>query len=187
MRIRVSLMTGPIDPAKLNARTYPVAAITGTDSFTLSDRQSDALRKYIADGGTLIADAAGSSGDFAASVEKLILPLIPDARLVPIPFADPVYLKGPHRIDQVAYRRATTSRMGAAKNQPRLLGLRDGGRYAVIFSRDDLTAGLCEYEYLSLRGYKPQDAVRLMTNILWYASLRPSPTSASASTSRKSP
>jgi len=186
-RIRLEV-TGPIDPAELNARTHPAAAITGTAGFTLTERQSDALRKYITDGGTLIADAAGSSGDFAASVEQHIFPLIGDAKPVPIPFAHRLYADGPERIETVAYRRATASRMGGeAKKRPRLIGLPYGGQYAVIFSRDDLTAGLCGYEYLGLRGYRPESAVRLMTNILWYASAPPAPTSASAPTSSESP
>ena len=40
---------------------------------------------------------------------------------------------------------------------------------AVIFSRDDLTAGLAGVQVYGIRGYQPESAFELMRNILLHA------------------
>jgi hypothetical protein len=165
LRLRVD---GPMDIAELTAARWPVAAITGTEAFELSDRQAAVLKRYLADGGTLIADAAGGSRAFARAVEEHLLPLLPAGRLEPITLRHPIFRR-PVEIERVRYTRALSLLLGTRRRRPRLEGVRLGDRLAVIYSRDDLTAGLAGCRRHGLRGYAPPTAVDLMINILHYA------------------
>ncbi len=52
---------------------------------------------------------------------------------------------------------------------PRLQGVERGGRLVIIYSREDLTAGLVGQAVDGIIGYDPATATSLMTRILDYA------------------
>ena len=166
-RVRLEV-SEPMDPAALDASQWPVAHMTGTEAFTLSEAESVALREYLAAGGTILADAAGGSAPFAESVRKHIFPLAGGQFGGTLSSQHPVYRR-PFAMEKVAYRRTLALALGEGKTTPRLHGEQLGGRIAVFFSPDDLTAGLVGYPQLGLLGYSPQSAVELMTNMLFYA------------------
>ena len=157
----------PAPADKLDAGTSPVAAMTGTQAFTLSKAEAEALAKYISDGGVLIADAAGGSPEFADSFLKQVVPLIPGAKGEPLGERHPIY-KGVAD-GRVLYRGDYAESLGPGAVKGRLLGVYDGQRLAIIFSEDDMTAGLVGYPCYKLRGYTPATAMDLMINILIHA------------------
>lgn len=166
-RIRLEV-SPPVAIAALDPSRWPVAAMTGTASFALTAGEAAALTKYLTGGGMLVVDAAGGSHEFAEAVEKHILPLAPGGRAGPIAPEHPIF-RGVAKVGPVRYRRAMAAVLGEARHRPRLQGVERGGRLVIVFSRDDLTEGLLAAACHGLRGYAPQTAVGLMTNIVCHA------------------
>jgi hypothetical protein len=159
-RIRL-VVSEPMEMARLDADDWPVAAMTGTAELVLSDVQRAALHRYVTGGGTLVVDAAGGSRAFAESVRRQVLPLAGGgrpARWTPV--------GGPADLSDIRYRPAYARTLGDARDVPRLLAVTREGRLAVVFSPEDITAGLVGYPYAGIRGYAPETAAALMTNIL---------------------
>ena len=167
-RVKVEL-SPPKRLTELDPAAWPVAAMTGTGSLTLSKADAQALRKYLAGGGTLIVSAAGASRPFAEAMENQLPGLLEAGSWGLIPLRHPLYAEAGPKIEKVAYRRAL--RMALSETgKPRLRGLTLAGRLAIIFSRDDLVAGLTGYQRWGLRGYTPESAFALMRNAVLYAS-----------------
>ena len=162
-RIRLEV-SEPMDITALDVSKWPIAAMTGTDAFTLSPAEKAALKKYLAAGGSLVADAAGGNKTFADSLAEHVLPLAGEGKRGLV--ATDVLLAGPAGGGKVAYRRDLAMALGPQRNQPRIQGVSVGGRLVIILSGDDLTGGLVGYPCYKLKGYSPDSAVRLMTNIL---------------------
>ncbi|MDP7163097.1 MAG: DUF4159 domain-containing protein [Phycisphaerae bacterium] len=158
------LATGPMDITELDANRWPVAAMTGTGDFVLSEDETDAMRKYFAAGGTLILDAAGGSEAFTRSVEKQITVLVSAGRRRDV--AGYVVLRGPAKIKRVYYRGSLSAALGGDRNVPHVRGVIADDRLVVIYSPFDLTVGMTGYEGYALLGYKPQSALAVMTNLL---------------------
>ena len=167
-RIAVDV-SGPTSITDLDASKQPVAAMTGTTAFTLTNAEHKVLRKYIDDGGTLIVDAAGGNKAFANAAEKTFAKVLPEGKYGPIFSNHAIFTKVGTVIQKVSYRKAIRGYI-ADPHKPRLRGVLYKGRLAIIFSRDDLTAGLVGYPCWGLRGYMPASAFELMRNILLYAS-----------------
>jgi hypothetical protein len=162
----------PVDVADLDANSHPITVMTGTETFTLDEAQTAALREYFRSGGTLILDAGGGSKQFDESAREQILSL-GDGETGPLPPTHPIYHR-PEDISRANYRREFALALGAGRHEPRIRVARSGRRIAIIYSRDDLTAGLVGYQLAGLRGYTPQTARALMTNIICYAAHPPS-------------
>jgi len=170
----------PVDVAELDTAAHPVAIMTGTEAFTLNEAQVAALRGYFRRGGTLILDAAGGSRAFAESAREQILALPDDAAEGPLAADHPVYHR-PNDVPRANYRREFALALGPGRHEPRLRAVRSGRRIAIFYSREDITGGLVGYQLSGLRGYTPQTARALMTNIICHAApaTPPGPTSRS--------
>jgi len=170
-RYRIKLIRSePTDIAELDAAAWPVAHMTGTGRFTLTPVQRAGIKKYLAAGGSLVIDAAGGSKTFADSVAEQIVPLVGGGQGSRLALREPLYRAVEPIAPQVRYRRWFAAALGDRKHQPRLRGFRMGDRLAVIYSPDDLTVGLLGCQVYNIRGYAPQTAAALMTNILCYVS-----------------
>jgi hypothetical protein len=158
----------PVEPSKLDPVKWPVAHLTGTGDFKLAAEDAAALKKYLLAGGTLVIDAAGGAEAFADAADKQIMPLVGERRMLN---ADhPLYLKGPYRLDKVAYRRGYAATLDPSqRDKPMLECAEIDRRTAIVFSREDLTAGLAGCTSYGIRGYTSQSAVAVMTNILCHA------------------
>ena len=166
----------PIQIAELPAKTFPVAVVTGTQSFTLSPPARRALREFLNAGGLLIADAAGGSDDFDKAARAQLLTLLDDSepQVARLAATSEIYTLENMSIDEVTYRRAARAKYGRDR-RPRLLAVSVDNRPAVIYSRDDLTAALVGYRGHNVRGYAPESAFALMRNLLIYAATRDKP------------
>jgi len=156
--------TAPMDITKLDATKWPVAAMTGTGNFTLSDEEQAALKRYFKAGGRLIADACGGDERFARAIEQVIAPLVEGGRRGRL--ANHVSLNGPAKITRVYYRRSLATLLRDEKSVPQISGVFRDAKPVVIYSPFDLTVGLTGYEGYTLKGYKPQSAIAVMTNLL---------------------
>ncbi len=162
-------VSAPLDPTELSADDWPVAHITGTKAFELSDAQIVALKNYLADGGTLISDAAGSSGAFAAAFLNLVGRLVSTGKLRDVPAGAPMYRDGPYDVSDVRYRRGTfTAPGGDPPTRPRLQAVYIDDEPRIIYSLVDISGGLVGYPLHGLRGYAPESARQVMANLLIY-------------------
>jgi hypothetical protein len=169
-------LDGPIVIADLPAGEHAVALMTGTEAFVLSDADTRAIREFINAGGLLVVDAAGGSDPFASAARRQLLTLVDDTypkvgRLSP---QSPIYQLDQMEINEVRYRRASRARYGPDRS-PRLEAVVVEDRPVIVFSAEDLTAGLVGYRGHNLHGYAPASAWALMRNLLLYAAGRPKP------------
>lgn len=163
-RYNTALDTTAVPVEKLSAKDRPIALMTGTGNFKLAGKQITAIRQYLADGGTLVIDAAGGSDAFNKSASALLGQL---GKVSLLRRDSPIYLAGPNRIVKVRYRHTpAAAEPPKEKNLPRLQAIYIKDRPAVIYSPEDLTAGLVGYPLDGLSGYRPADARKIMVNIL---------------------
>lgn len=170
----------PMPVAELPKAEARVATLTGTAELVLTAEEQATLKTFVAAGGTLVIDAAGGSASFDASARNVLAQMYGPEALRRIPLNHAIYLNPlPGAEDlavrEVRYRRATRVRLGANR-EPGLLAIFVGDRPAVIYSREDITAGLVGYQTLGLDGYDGGDgrdvgsAYRILRNIILYAS-----------------
>lgn len=156
-----------------NLSEYRFAHLTGTAAVKFDDKQMKEMKDFLDTGGLLLVDAAGGKAEFAASVSgaftKLKFSMPP-----PVLSATDVLFtaaKGRSDCSKVQYR--TFGRHGAAKNAPRLRALMIDKRKAILFSEEDLSAGLVGNEVDGVYGYEPIWATNLLTNIVLTVVSRP--------------
>ncbi len=145
-----------------------IAHLTGTEPLQLTDDQKTALKAFIEGGGTLVVDATGGSSAFASSIEAVLAELFPESKLELIPPDHAVFSPGGKPIENISYRTAARQMLGNLDG-PRLRGLKIGNRLGVIYSREDLSAGLVGQRVAGIVGYTPETASALMSAILLHA------------------
>jgi len=150
---------------------FKLAHLTGTAQLKLTDAQRQELKTFVEAGGTLIIDAAGGSTEFAASVEQMLRDTFgADASEIESPLSPdcPIYQLPGRIVGEIQYRQFARSRLSNIR-MPQLRGIKIGGRLAVIYSREDLSAGLVGEPVDGVTGYSPASATELMTNVILYA------------------
>lgn len=152
---------------------FKVAYITGVSGFTLSPAEAAGLRKFLTDGGTLLADAAGGSAEFLAAFESQVGAVLKGQprRLeesAPLITGEGIPLALP--LKDVDYRRAARPEVGDQK-YPTLKVFELGRRAAVIYSPLDLSCGLLGTPVYNCRGFESDSALRIVRNMLLYAGL----------------
>ncbi len=173
----------PVTPAA-GAIGGQVAHLTGTQRFTLDPRARAAIKTFIDGGGTLVVDAAGGAPAFAEAAEAEVAAILPGAKLAPLPADHAVYAAGGPRPAAFGYRRAARDTTVGRSDAPRLQGATIGGRVAVFFSREDLSAGLVGQDVDGIVGYDPKTATTIMTKVLSYAAKLPAPATQPAATTQ---
>jgi hypothetical protein len=144
-----------VQVSQLSPTVAPLAHLTGTAAVEFSDAEIQALRTYVADGGILLIDACGGSEPFDRSIRQKLLPkAFAEASLKPVPDSHPL-MDGVDR---------TRTRGGG--NDSHGLELLAFGRGAVILSDLDLSSGLVGSQSVSIRGYEPQTADRIVRNVI---------------------
>ncbi|HZL34855.1 MAG TPA: DUF4159 domain-containing protein [Tepidisphaeraceae bacterium] len=153
---------------------YKIAALTGATKFVLNDAARKELKDFVDAGGTLIVDAAGGSTDFADSAESELKTIFgaaaANALSTPLALDDMVYSQPKITSKDIVFRNFARRAFTGAAHDPRIRGIRIGDRIGVFYSREDLTAGLVGEPVDGIVGYTPASAVKLMTNMVLYAS-----------------
>jgi hypothetical protein len=165
---------GPVPPAKLADAGAKVAVMTGTDKFTTSAEDRQAIQKFIDSGGTLLIDAAGGSKVFAQSAQELLGEMYGVESLRKLASGSPVFAIPGYGIDKFKYRRRTKTRLGS---EPNLRAILVNDRPAIIFSAEDLTTGVLGVSCFAIEGYdagdeggtKPGSAFQIVRNVVLYA------------------
>ena len=141
---------------------FPFVVMTGEASFTLTAKERENLKKYLASGGFLLASAGCSSSDWDKAFRREMHRIFPDQELEPIPPEHPVF----HTVADIDKLKLAHDAPDAA-----LAGLTLGDKTVLIYSRHGLndtahTEGCC-----CCGGNEIQNSLEVNINILAYALL----------------
>jgi hypothetical protein len=167
-RLKIDL---DVRPVKIDGDFKGMAMLhlTGTQIFHPSTETLNHLKDYVTRGGTLVVDAAGGSAEFTKSFEPELIKTFGELKLIPAD--DSLFTGSPEKLTIVHYRSFGSEARGIL-DQPRLKGFKTGNRWAVLFSSDDLSAGLVGQQVDGILGYEPQSATDIMEHIIDYAARR---------------
>jgi Domain of unknown function (DUF4159) len=161
-----------IDAAALDPAKVHVAYLAGRQSIGLSDADIVAMKKYVAGGGFLLVEA--TMGDIRADAAwrllapKLGLVMKPIRKGHPIVTGQMDGATG-YVLDRMHYCHALKAqRIG--KPYPALSGLYAGDKLVGVYSPFDLMYCHAGYSAWNCRGYAPDDALAILTNILLHVS-----------------
>lgn len=154
----------PVPAEELHPSKWPILYIAGTENVKFTRRELAFLKAYLATGGTIIAEAVGGSGEFAKAVEDQLFSLLPGAWAGSL--ASRVSLEGPAAAKRVYYRKPYADTLGATKDTPRLRCVIDDDKIKIVLITDDISGGMMGYPCYGLRGYTPESAIVVMTNLL---------------------
>lgn len=145
---------------------HPVLYMTGLHDFTLTDQEIGRLKKYLASGGVLVADAAAGRKAFDVAFRREIKKALPGKKLAKIDLKSPLYSM-PYRIERVDYTELFKEKRPKC-NTPQIEGITIDGQLAVIYSAEGLSCGWEHLGFAYNRGYADRDALRLGVNIISY-------------------
>lgn len=167
---KVKLTVRPVKPGAGGlAGDVRFAHLTGTAAFKLDAAARAELRKFVRGGGTLLVEAAGGSAAFADAADAELKALFPESKATALPLSHPLYARGRTKLATVAYRAYAQKVVGNTRS-PRLQAIAVGGRPAVMFSREDLSAGLVGTPADGIIGYDPASATEIMTRLVLFGS-----------------
>lgn len=151
---------------------FAVAHLTGTGAIKLTPAQQEELKKYVEGGGVLIVDAAGGESGFRNAVESELTTVLGgeagkafSSSLKP----DSDLYAAMGEAAKAEYRNYARLELGRLPKEPRLRGLEVNGKYRVIYSPQDMTAGLLGQPVDGIFGYSPKSATDIMASLLLYA------------------
>jgi hypothetical protein len=175
LRRQIALEVTPFDPSEQAIpRSFPVAHLTATHRFELTEAACRNLKSYLEGGGLLFFDAAGGSIEAMVAFEQLMSRLVPGSEFRDLPTDHPVYLApfaGGMPAGEVRYRRSSLGRLPPG-TAPRLRGVFQGDHLLAIASGEDISAGLVGYQAGGIVGYTPTSSVRLASNVVLFAQHR---------------
>ena len=150
---------------------YPMVFMHGRGAFSWTDQEREALREYLTGYGFLFADSICSSETFANAFRQEMKTIFPDYRLEPIPDTDPVWSDagGGYALQRVRMHEPAADAAGGVRRletAPLMEGIRDNGRWIVIFSPHDLSCAMENGAETQCRGYDKDDAARMGVNII---------------------
>lgn len=159
------------DPALFD---YPLVYVHGRKNFQLSQEEREKLRQYLENGGLLFGDACCGAAQFDQSFRRLVEQVF-GRPLERIPSSHELFnLELGYDIRQVRRRVPPSNRAGTVLvaeetlGEPVLEGLEIDGRYAVIYSKYDLSCALERQASTACAGYVATDAAKIAVNIVLY-------------------
>ncbi|MFA9479901.1 DUF4159 domain-containing protein [Phycisphaerales bacterium AB-hyl4] len=154
-----------VSPTELSGQQ--LALLTTTGEIDMSDEEVDALRDWVDAGGTLWIDAASGSREASDGVQALVRRLAPGRTGTRLASRDRIIsgqdLNSGHDNRRVTYRPYLLIQTGGSTT-PRLHQIRIDDRPAIVFSTEDLTAGLAGLNHWGIYGYSVESARNLMVN-----------------------
>ncbi len=151
-------------PVKLDSDglfDYPFCVFSGNESFTLPQKERDNLRKYLSNGGFILASPGCSDENWDASFRRELKLCFPEQKLVKIPMTHPVF--------SVVNR---LTRLVDKHGVPVMLeGLEINGRLAVIYSKEGLNDVAHAQGCCCCGGNEITDPAKVNVNIFTYSLL----------------
>ncbi len=159
------------DPQVYN---FPLIYMHGRQQFQFNKQERDRLRQYLEQGGVLFADSCCGAKLFDKSFREMLQQVYPDKKLERIPLDHELFSETiGHDVRKLKRRVLTgggaTSTAEVKELETVVEGIELDGRFAVIYSKYDLSCALERQSTIQCEGYTPDDAVKLATNIVLYA------------------
>lgn len=152
---------------------FPLVYMHGRQQFQFNKQERDRLRKYLEQGGVLFADSCCGAKLFDKSFREMLQQVFPEKSLERIPLDHELFSESVGQDVRKLKRRVLTAGQANAaevKEQEAVLeGIELDGRYAVIYSKYDLSCALERQSTIQCEGYTPDDAAKLAMNIVLYA------------------
>ena len=167
LNMNVSTRKAVVEAATDHIYAYPILYVTGQREVLFTKDDLAQLRTYLARGGFLFSDACCGRQEYDISFRMFAKALYPDKKLERIPLGDPIF-KAAYNIKSVEYKEAVL-RKEPGKKEPFLEGIRLGDRWAVVYSKYNLSAAWENQIVPGSMGVKLKDALKLGANIIVYA------------------
>ncbi|MFW6058718.1 MAG: DUF4159 domain-containing protein [Phycisphaeraceae bacterium] len=173
--LQISFATEGVEPDAGELSRYPFVYMTGHDEFTWSEAQVAAIRRYLANGGFIFADACCGREAFDVAFQREMGKVLrsSDGEGTPLAALPPKHaIYSIHKtVDRVQYTEATHIRSRNVRDdgQPQLLGATVNGRVAVVYSPIALNVGWRVNPVPYAVGYDPESALDLGMNVVMYA------------------
>ena len=162
-----------------NIFRYPVLYMHGRNKFSIPVEERQQLKVYLDRGGVLVADSCCGAKPFDKAFREWMTQLYPDKKFERIPASHEIFSEKIGRDIKLLKRRTAEGGENSSGGnftirtaEPILEGIELDGRYAVIYSRYDISCALERQNSGNCEGYLPEDAVKLGTNIILYAMLQ---------------
>ncbi len=137
---------------------FPFAIMTGEGAFTLTETERVNLKRYLEQGGFLLASAGCSSKPWHTSFRREMRLLYPERELEDIP--------PEHEIFRTIF---TIEKLQTHSGQTRLQGLSMGGKIVLLYSKDGLNDTHSLHGCCCCGGSEIKKPHQLNANILAYA------------------
>lgn len=151
-------------PVRLDSEAlfdYPFCVMSGNEDFTLSDKERKQLRKYLTQGGFLLASPGCSDQQWDKSFRREIKLTFPEYALKPIPMSHPIF-------SLVNHITRLTEKNG---RQVMLDGLEINGRLVLVYSKEGLNDVAHAKGCCCCGGNEIRDPARVNVNVFTYAVL----------------
>ncbi len=171
-QIEAALSAKELTPLDENLCRYPLLFMQGRGQFSFDEEQIAALRGYLKRGGTLFANACCGREPFDTAFRAMIKQMFPDKGLERIPVDDPLFGNAGPDGEAIGFPLKTvqyTRAMPQQEGEPYLEGVKLEGRWAVIYSRYDISCALQRHQSADCRGYRHESALKLAANAILYA------------------
>lgn len=151
-------------PVRLDAEAlfdYPFCVMSGNESFTLTPKERQQLRKYLTQGGFLLVSPGCSDDKWDKSFRQEIKVCFPEYSLQKIPMTHPIF----SMVNPI-------SRLVEKHGQQVFLeGLEIHGRLVLVYSREGLNDVAFAHGCCCCGGNEIQDPARVNVNVFTYAAL----------------
>ena len=157
---------------------HPVLYMHGRKNFAMAPEEIEKLKAYLENGGFIFADACCGATQFDESFRRLA-EQIAGKPLVRIPPTDEMFHPAlGHDVRQVRRKMLTANAQSGAfetqenAGEPFLEGIEIDGRFAIVYSKYDISCALERQATPNCQGYIGEDAVKLAVNAVLYALYR---------------
>jgi len=141
---------------------YPFLYMTGMRDPRFTDKDLAVLKRYLASGGFLLADATYGLKEFDASMRRNIKQMFPEAKLEKFDSEHPLF----HSFEDIKTLVFTTD---GGERPSEIEGLMVNGNPVLVYSRYDLGCGWAQHRCPYRKGIASDDALRLGVNIIVFA------------------
>lgn len=141
---------------------YPFAVMTGEADFHLSPKERENLRRYLENGGFILASAGCSSKTFDQAFRREMKAVFPDKDLAPLPGDSPLF-RTVHKIDRLDLK--------SPAGEPKLLALEHAGKIVAVYSSHGLNNTANAPGCCCCGGNEIKNSLEMNVNILAYALL----------------
>jgi hypothetical protein len=152
------------NPVKLDSDeifNYPFCVISGEDSFTLTEKEKANLKRYLLNGGFILASPGCSNAEWNKSFRQALASIFPDKKLRKLDMSHPIFSVF-YKIDKLTLKNGGTTQIE---------GLEIDGRIALVYSMEGLNDVANAKGCCCCGGNEIKECQQVNINIFLYAML----------------